>query len=336
MLLKPIYSTAKYLLHPVIPGAGSKFSFRSGLLAKTVLALSTVLMALAVFAQVQAQELNCTVQVNDAQIDVADKRVFREMERSFTAFLNNNKWSDQTYDFNEKVDCNMQITINAMPSVGTYTGTLVIRAVRPVYNSSYTSSTFTFVDRDFNFNYVESQPLDFNINAFNNNITSMLAFYAYMVLGMDDDTFSPMGGTFAFQQARSIAQIAQQQGGIPGWDPTAGGNASRNRGALVEGIFNTRLQTIREIMYNYHRLGLDTFTADAEASRKLILENIGTLKQVRDYNPSSIALITFFDSKATELANMFQQGSPQVKQQAYTLLSTLDPSNTEKYRAILQ
>jgi hypothetical protein len=323
-------------MKPAQQAFGSRALLHIQKLAKTLLVMSALLLSLSVVMQAQAQELNCTVQVNDAQIDVADKRVFREMERAFTAFMNNTTWTDQTYDFNEKIDCNMQITIDAMPGVGTFTGTMVLRAVRPVFNTSYTSSTFTFVDRDFYFNYVEAQPLDFNINAFNNNITSMLAFYAYMVLGMDNDTFEPLGGSFAFQQARAIAQIAQQQGGIPGWDPSAGGNASRNRGALVEGMFNTRLQTLRDLMYNYHRLGMDTFTADAEASRKLILENIAALKQVRDYNPSSILLITFFDSKAIELANMFQQGSPQVKQQAYTLLTTLDPSNTEKYRAILQ
>ncbi len=297
--------------------------------------LCTLLMALALLP-LQAQELNCTVQINDAQIDVADKRVFREMERAFAQFINETKWTDDTYDFNERINCTMQITISAMPNIGTYTGTLVIRSVRPVYNTSYTTSTFTFVDREFNFNYVEAQPLNFNANAFNDNITSMLAFYAHMIIGMDNDTFAKLGGSANFQQARSIAQIAQQQGGIPGWDPTSGGNASRNRGALAESALNSRLQPLREVIYNYHRLGLDTFTADAEASRKLILENLTLIKQVRDYNPSSILLITFFDSKATELANMFQQGAPQVKQQAYNQLIAIDPSNTEKYGTILR
>lgn len=296
--------------------------------------LFTLLMVMALLP-LQAQELICTVQINDAQVNVADKRVFREMEQAFTTFLNNNQWTDDTYDFNEKINCTMQITISEMPAIGTYTGTMVLRAVRPVFNTSYTTSTFTFVDREFNFNYIESQPLNFNINAFNDNITSMLAFYAYMILGMDYDTFERQGGTFPFQQARAIAQIAQQQG-VQGWDPVAGGNASRNRGALIDNVFNPRLLPVREIMYDYHRLALDTFTADAEASRKLVLESLAVLKQVREYNPSAILLITFFDSKAMELANMFQQGSPQEKQQAYNLLISLDPSNTEKYGAILR
>lgn len=294
------------------------------------------LLLLLALLPLQAQELICTVKVNDAQIDVADKRVFREMERSFANFMNNTKWTEDTYDFNEKINCTMQITISSMPSIGTYQGTLVIRAVRPVFNTSYTTSTFTFVDRDFNFNYIESQPINFNVNAFNDNLSSMLGFYAYVVLGMDYDSFSPLGGSFPFQQARTIAQIAQQQGGLAGWNPTQGGNASRNRAALIESIFSTRLQPVREVMYNYHRLGLDTFTANAEASRKVILENVSQLKQVRDYNPSSILLITFFDSKAPELANMFKEGSPQVKQQAYNTFISLDPSNTDKYGAILR
>ena len=168
---------------------------------KTILLSLLLLMAL---LPLQAQELNCTVQINDAQIDVADKRVFREMERSFTNFLNNTKWTEDTYDFNEKINCTMQITISSMPSIGTYQGTLVIRAVRPVFNTSYTTSTFTFVDRDFNFNYIESQPINFNVNAFNDNLSSMLAFYAYVVLGMDYDSFSLLGGSFPFQQAVTL------------------------------------------------------------------------------------------------------------------------------------
>lgn len=297
--------------------------------------LITLLLGLALLP-LQAQELNCTVQINDAQVEVADKRVFREMERSFTQFMNNTQWTDDRYTMEERINCTMQITISAMPNIGTYTGTLVVRAVRPVYNTSYTTTTFTFVDREFNFTYIEAQPLNFNLNAFNDNITSMLAFYAYMVIGMDNDSFANLGGTAAFQQARTIAQIAQQQGGVPGWDPTSGGNASRNRGALAESVLNTRLQPLREVAYNYHRLGLDTFSADAEAGRKLVLENLALLRQVRNYNPSSILLITFFDSKASELANMFQQGAPQVKQQAYNQLIAIDPSNTDKYGIILR
>lgn len=303
---------------------------------KILVTLVLCLALLPAFTHLHAQELACRVQLNDAQIDVADKRVFREMERTFTQFMNNTKWTDETYDFNEKIDCTIQITINAMPSVGSYSGTLVVRAIRPVYNTSYTTSTFTFVDREFFFNYIEGQPLNFNPNAFNDNLSSMLAFYAYMIIGMDSDSFVRLGGTPYFQLARNIAQIAQQQSNVPGWNPTQGGNASRNRGALIEGVFNTRLQPLRELMYDYHRLGLDTFAADAEASRKLILENLAVLKQARDYNPSAISLITFFDSKASELANMFQQGAPQAKQQAYNLLTTIDPSNTEKYGVILR
>ena len=121
---------------------------------KTILFSLFLLIAL---LPLQAQELRCTVQINDAQIDVADKRVFREMERSFTNFLNNTKWTEDTYDYDERINCTMQITISSMPSIGTYQGTLVVRAVRPVFNTSYTTSTFTFVDREFNFNYIESQ-----------------------------------------------------------------------------------------------------------------------------------------------------------------------------------
>jgi hypothetical protein len=250
--------------------------------------------------------------------------------------MNNTRWTEHTFEFNEKIRASLQLTINSMPSVGIYSGTMVIRSVRPVYNTSYSTSVFTFVDRDFNFNYVESQPLDFNINTFNNNITSMLAFYAYVILGMDGDSFERLGGTPFFEQARTIAQVAQQQGGVGGWDPAQGGNAARSKAALIDNLMNTRLQPLREFMYSYHRLALDTFLENADGSRKLISDGLAGLKQVRDYNPSSILLIAFFDSKATELSNMFRQGAPQVKQQAYTTLIALDPSNTDKYSQILR
>jgi hypothetical protein len=152
---------------------------------------------------------------------------------------------------------------------------------------------------------------------------------------MDADTFAPLGGTFYFEQARNIQQIAEPQGG-PGWNANQGGNAVRNRGALVQALFNPRLQPIREFMYTYHRLGLDTFLENADDNRKAIVQSLQQIKEVRDYNPSSILLVALFDSKSTELAQMYSEGDLADRRQAYELLTTIDPGSTEKYERIVR
>lgn len=285
--------------------------------------------------QLQAQELLCQVEVNDDQVQSTEKRVFRELEKQLTEFLNNRQWGNNELGYNEKILCNFQITLSDPEQIGSYKATLIVQVARPVYGTSYTTPTFLFSDRDFIFQYVESQPLDFNINTFNSNLTSMLAYYAYLILGMDYDTFAPLGGTPYFEQARNVVQIAQQAG-IQGWNQTSGGNVSRNRAALVNDLFNSRMLPIRELMYSYHRLALDTFVEKPDEARELVLEGLKKLKEVRDFNPSSILLISFFDTKDDELAKMFSEGDIAVRRQAFDILRVLDPSNSDKYSKMLE
>ncbi|WP_017732590.1 type IX secretion system protein PorD [Nafulsella turpanensis] len=283
----------------------------------------------------QAQELNCRVTINDSQVQASDRTIFREMEEAFTEFLNERDWTPEEFGYNEQIDCNVQITITEQNQIGDYSATFYIQAARPVYGSSYITPTFVFNDRDFNFQYVASQPLDFSPTSFNSNLSSMLGFYAYMVLGMDFDSFAPLGGTPFFEQARNIAQIAQQEG-LPGWDPAAGGNASRNRGALINNVLSPQGLPLREMMYTYHRLALDTFIESPEESRKLVLEGLKTLQEVREYNPGAIALIAFFDAKSDELTKMFTKGDISVRREAFDLLRSMDPSEVEKYSLIIE
>ena len=292
---------------------------------------NTLLFVLLCTGALQAQELNAIVRVDASQVQTTETRVFREMETQFARFLNDRKWSRDEFDYNEKINVNIQIVLNPSNRVGAYSGTLVIQAARPVYSTSYITSTFFFRDNDFNFEYVESQPMDFSVNNFNSNLTSVLAFYANIILGMDYDSFSLMGGTPYFDVARTIQQQAQLAGG-GGWDPSAGGNASRNRAALINNIINPQLEPIRAIMYNYHRLALDTFIDDPDESRRIVLEGLKKLKEVRSYNPSAIFLISFFDAKKDELANMFSKGEMGVRRQALELLAGMDPSRAEEYR----
>lgn len=283
---------------------------------------------------VQAQEIMASVQVDASQVDLSDKRVFRQMEVEFARFLNERKWTNDEFDYNEKIHCNIQIVLKPTDRIGFYSGNLIIQAARPVYNSSYITSTFFFNDDDFIFEYVESQPLDFSDNNFNSNLTSQLAFYAYMVLGMDYDSFERLGGTPFFQKAENVVQIARQSG-VRGWDPAADAS-SRNRGVLVNSLLSAQMAPMRDIMYDYHRLGLDTFIEDPDNSRLTVLESLKSLKEVRKYNPSAVLLISFFDAKDDELESMFAKGDTGVRRQAFELLSALDPSNAEKYRTIIK
>ncbi len=293
------------------------------------------LISLFCSGSLMAQELNAVVRVDESQVQTTERRVFRDMEVQFARFLNDRKWSRDEFDYNEKINVNIQIVLKPTDRVGIYSGSLIIQAARPVYNSSYITSTFFFRDSDFSFAYVESQPLDFNVNSFQTNLASVLGFYANIILGMDYDSFSPLGGTPYFEIARNIQQQASQASGGPGWDPSAGGNASRNRAALINNIINPQLEPIRSIMYNYHRMGLDTFIEDPDKSRAVVLEGLKKLKEVRNYNPGAIYLISFFDAKRDELTKMFSKGDMAVRRQAFELLSTMDPSKAEEYRTII-
>lgn len=163
----------------------------------------------------------------------------------------------------------------------------------------------------------------------------MLGFYANIILGMDYDSFERLGGSAFFENAENISQIARQSSNLPGWDPASGGSASRNRGALIQNIMNNQLLPLRELMYDYHRLGLDTFIKNPEESRKIVLAGLEKLTEVRRYNPSSILLISFLDAKDDELTNMFIEGDIAVRRKAFELLSTMDPGKAETYRQII-
>lgn len=283
----------------------------------------------------QAQELNCRVQIDDSQVQTQERRVFREMETTFAEFLNNRRWTNDEFGYNEKINCNIQITLNPSDRVGFYNGTIIVQSARPVYGTSYTTSIFLFADRDFTFEYVESQPMDFNDNNFNNNLTSVLAYYANIILGMDYDSFSSLGGTPYFERARNIVQIARQSG-ISGWDQNSGGSAGRNRGSLIENLMNTQMQPMREMMYSYHRLALDTFAEEPDESRAVVLEGLKKMQEVRKINPNAVLLTTFMRNKETELTNMYSKGDIAIRRQAFEVLSSLDPSGADKYARIIK
>jgi hypothetical protein len=279
-----------------------------------------------------AQELKCTVTINSSQVQTSDRGIFKEMKTSIEQFMNTRKWTSDGFKQHEKINCNILITITKMPAIGSFEASVQVQSARPVFNTNYPSLLFNFADRDWEFEYIESMQMEYNDNTYMNNLTSMLAMYAYVILGVDYDSFADLGGTQYFQRALNVVQNAQQAG-RPGWQSLG---SNRSRYWLVENLNNPQLVDLRKAVYSYHRLALDTFDKDPEKSRVTILKALKDIKKLRDINPNAILIISFFDAKGKELANIFSDGNIQVRREAYDIITTIDPSNRTTYEKIIQ
>ncbi len=267
------------------------------------------------------QELNVKVIVNGDQVGTSDPAVFKDMERAVVTFLNTRKWTNDSFKNHEKINCTMFVNIRTMPSIGSFSANVQITSARPIYNSNYETVLFNFADREWDFEYIESQPLEYNDNDYMNNLTSMLAFYAYVILAMDYDSFSDLGGTQYVQRALMVVNNAQSSNRL-GW---AALGSNRNRYALVENLNNPQLIDLRKGTYQYHRLALDIFEKDPDKSREVVLEVLKNIQKIWTINPTAIGVISFFDAKATELVNIFSEGNLSVRRQAYDILIAIDP-----------
>ena len=279
-----------------------------------------------------AQELLCQVVVNAQQVQSTERAIFREMEVRFARFLNDMKWTNEVYQTHERIRCNLNITINSMPAIGIYTANVQVQSVRPIYDTNYETIVLNYADRNFEFQYTESQRMEYVENNFNNNLVGMLSFYAYVIIGLDHDTFSNLGGNEYFSKALSIANLAQQSES-PGWQPF---DSNRNRYWLIENLTNNQLQRIREGYYSYHRMGLDRFITDPEDARVQILSVLKEIEEIKDLYTNSILVISFFDAKTNELINIFKEGNIQVRRDVYNILTKVDPTKTERYKEIIQ
>ncbi|MCF6359931.1 MAG: DUF4835 family protein [Cyclobacteriaceae bacterium] len=278
-----------------------------------------------------SQDLNCDVVIDAQRIETSETRVFEDMELAFENFLNTRDWSADEINPEERIKCALTITLNEMPSIGTFKATVQIRSARPIFNTSYESIIFNFADRDWSFEYVESLPLNFNENDYSTNLTSMLAFYANIIVGLDYDSFGELSGSSYFQKAQNIVTNASQ-GGRPGWGAL---QSTRNRYALVNDITNQQIEDLRIGYYKYHRLGLDVFETNPEECRKQVLEVLESIKAIKNRYPTSIFVISFFDAKSEELVNIFADATIQEKRKAYNLLIELNPIKEDIFKEIL-
>lgn len=280
-----------------------------------------------------AQELNCQVSVLTPQIQSSDKRIYNTLQTAITEFLNNTKWNEDNFLNQERIDCSIQINISERVSNDEFKGSIQVTSNRPIYKTSYSSPVFNFKDDDFQFRYLEYQNLEFNQAGTNNaNLTSVLAYYVYLVLGIDYDTYSLMGGGIYYQKAQNIVSNSQN---APerGWRAFEG---NRNRYWLAESYNNPIFRPVRELYYNYHRRGLDIMSEKKEDAVNTIAESIKGLEKVHRDKPLSFLMQILFDAKADEVVNIFSQAFPDVKARMLNTLNEVNPSNTTKYQQMMK
>jgi hypothetical protein len=281
-----------------------------------------------------AQELNFTVIINSDRARIQNTDVFNQMKTSFEQFLNGRSWTTDEFRPEERIKGNLLITINNVPQVGVYEATVQIQTVRPVFGTNYESLVFNFVDRNWNFEYIESFPLEFNRFSFLNNVSSMLGFYAHIALGLDYDTFENKGGNKFFEIANDIVNNAQQSG-RPGWVPN--NSDRRTRYWLINDIYTSSIYSvIRESYYLYHRQGLDLLQTEPKTAYDNILEAIRLVKEANTKQPNGLFTISFMDAKSDEISKILKNASLELRTEAVKLLLDVDPNNARKYNELLK
>ena len=316
-----------------------------------------------------AQELNCKINISYDQVKVNQQannatQLYADMQAAMTDFINGRKWTPDNFAPEEKINMTIALVVQRataqgeelhgsheqrqrvegrpqrglvderartrQQAQGDYECQAQIQATRPVYGTSYESVLLRFVDRTFNFSYLPDRPLNYNDNSYTDNLTSLLAFYAYVALAMDYDSFGKLGGNTPVLRAYNVANLAQNAP-YPGWDSRGD---TRSRFWLAENLQNQQMVPFREGLYTYHRLALDAFAEKPDQARKQVLGVLEAIRQVNQLKPAAVVINSFFDAKGEELLNMFSNASPADKRQAFTLLSQLDPIKTDQYRRL--
>ena len=272
------------------------------------------------------------VQISSPGMSETDRQILQTLQSSVYEFMNQRNWTEYQFKSEERIEASILITVNEKIGSDEYRATIQVQSRRPIFKTSYSSPIINHNDRDFSFRYVENQPLEFADNAFTNNLTSVLAFYAYLIIGFDFDTFSPMGGTPYFEKAQSIVNLAQN---APerGWKSFEG---QRNRYWLMENIFNSQYSNIRRALYTYHRLGFDTMTDNMDMARTEVVNAIEMFQQVHRQRPGSYLMSIIMTTKGDELVNLFTEAPAMEKNQVVQILTEIDPANSARYRRITQ
>ena len=280
----------------------------------------------------QAQELNCTVSINSDQVQGTNKSVFNTLQKSMSEFVNNRKWTELTYANTERIECTMNIIVKKVDG-DVFTAEILVQSRRPIYNSNYNSPLFNFKDNDYTFNYKEFDQLEINANTITSNLTAVLAYYSYLIIGYDMDSYSRLGGTPLFQSAESIVNAAQGSDLGKGWKAF---ETNKNRYALINNILDEAFKKYRNYFYEYHRLGLDEMTTNATNARARIFDGLPLLREANRARPSAIVISSFLDAKNDEIINIFSKATTKEKTDAVQVLSDINPTQTSRYEQILK
>ena len=281
------------------------------------------------FANLHAQELNCKVIVNYDKITNANTQIFKSLETSLNEFVNKTAWTEKTYKDDEKISCSMFITINSYDS-NNFEASIQVQASRPVFNSSFTTPIININDKDFNFQYIEFQNLFYSPTSYDSNLVSVIAYYSYIILGVDAETFKLDSGAGYFQSAQEIVSLAAPTGG-KGWSQT---DKTQNRYYLITDLLSSTFRPYREAMFQYHFNGLDNMSNDLKTSKETLIKSISTLSSLHSARPNSYLTRIFFDSKADEIVSIFT-GGPSVNIDGFVdKLSKISPINSAKWSNI--
>ena len=287
------------------------------------------LFAVLIFGFSNAQELNCIVTVSADQVGGTNQQVYKTLKNSLTDFINKTDWTGQGYKNNERINCSMFINVTQAAG-STYTATIQVQSSRPVFNSTYASPVINFNDKEFTFDYTEFQPLILNPTVFESNLISVVTYYCFMIIGMDADTFSPLGGTAYLETAQEVVSTAQT-GGYKGW---SGNDGMTNRFFLVNDMLSPTYEPFREAMYQYHYDGLDNMTKNLKGSKETIKQAIAKLSELHSVRPNAFLTRIFFDAKSDEIVSIFS-GGPKISITDLTdNLNRVSPLNAAKWAGI--
>lgn len=289
-----------------------------------------IFLVIAFRGMISAQELRCNISISSSSLQNVNRNLFETMQSDLYEFMNNRKWTDEKYMMDERIECSIFINLTEQLSSNEYKGTIQVQARRPVFGSSYETTLLNLKDNDFQAKYIEYQTIEFNETSNKDNLTNILAFYAYLILGIDHDSFSPEGGTEFFQKAQAIVNNSQSAV-EKGWKSY---ESERNRYWLIENIMNKSYSGYRSCMYQYHRQGLDVMGDKVAEGRAAIAESLKLIQKVFRTRPSLYLLQVFFDAKSDELVNVFTKSYPDERNRVVTILNECDPSNGTKYEKI--
>ena len=302
-----------------------------------ILLLSSLCLLFVSAANAQELRANVSVQPGPKLSSSTDRKVLTTLQGALSEFINNRRWTEDAFTPAERIECNFLLNITDALGNNTYKATLTIQATRPVYNASYTSSLLNTQDVNLVFKYVEFQPLEFNEqrivgnDPLVSNLTATVAYYIYIVLGLDYDSFSLRGGDPYFKKALNIVNNAPDGRDIAGWKAFEG---NRNRYWLQDNLLNVKFSRFHDVMYQYHRLGLDRMYEDVKEGRAAIMNCLNMLMAIHEDVPNSMLMQVFFNAKNNELLKIFAGAPPQEKARAAQMMAQLDVPNANKYQQL--